>query len=398
MRRSPLTPFHFHQNIALTLAAGAIAGRCYVQLPHDRIFPNLYTLLIARTSILAKTTAMNVANSIVEIVMPDMVTDSVSTPEAMLTEFSGTKPSNWESMPKEAKEIWERQSAWGARKLFILDEAGMLFNALRRDYNATLADLMMKLYDAAGKPIVRTTMGKGFISIQKYALSCLFGTTPAAIRMLLATPDAWLSGFWNRWNFVTQEGMTEWKESENVFPPRVIIETLRQVSNGWLSRYTDKPPYSVPIDKAVEMEFNQSTRRLRDIVSQSDDERIDGLLSRIPTKQMKAAMVLAVLESGGDKPRIKLSHWEECRDLAEGWHRDAMIAISLAERSNRITQEEKVKQLILRNREREITARVIQQYLHINAEETRKILESLEKTGQLKKKISGRKTTWTTTE
>lgn len=384
VRRSPLTPEHFHRNTMLTLIAGAIAGRCYVQLPYAQIYPNLYTLIVARTSVFAKTSSFNLARHIANQVMPEKLLESVSTPEAFFAELSGEKPTNFEVLDPEDKKIWQASAKWGARKIFVLDEAGMFFNSLSRDYNATLADIFMKLYDAGNPPLKRNTRTGGLIMIKDYALSSLLATTPWAIRVMLTRRDSWMNGFWNRWNFVSAKELTEWGEGEFVDTPKPIIAGLSKINNGWLCQYNAKP-FNMPIDKVVVDQLTQATKSMRDEIMKSDDERFDGVMAHIPTKHLKAAIIYAILDESNERPRVQLKHWEKAgATLVNGWYEDAHQALEMSHQSERVSDEEKA---IIFIKSGEYTRRDLQRHLHKSVKDTNELLKTFIDAGYIEEKV-----------
>lgn len=369
-KRSPLTPSHFHQNIALTIACANIARRVHVQLPHEKLYPNLYTLIVAVTTVHAKTTAFNLARDLIHAAMPDKMLTSVSTPEAFANELAGNVPSNLGELPEETREAWKASAKWGARRLFILDEAGRFFNALQRDYNATLDTILMELYDSPDDPISRQTNKQGLIHIVNPSLSCLFATTPGNIRHILSNRDSWSDGFWNRWNFVTADQPLVWGPTEFIPLPKDLAEMLRHISDELGTR-----DYSATLGATVNREFMEYSRAMRDLVINESDDRLHGVYGRLPTKRMKAALCLAVMQNS-KHPEIKLSHWRATAELAAGWNRDALLAIQLSQRTDQSDLESRVWSLILEHNESGgLTGRRIQQITNKTAHEIYPILE-----------------------
>lgn len=341
MQRSPLSPKHFHQNVALTLAAGAIAGRVYLQLPHEMIYPNLYTLIISKTTVFGKTTTFNRAREIIKLTMHDKVIREIATPESLIEMLSGKEPKDYDELDADEQAFWDNAAKWQGRRLFMLDEAGRLFNVMKRDYNSDLADIIMALYDPSGDPVSRRTRKRGSESIKTYALSCLFATTPAGIRSALNTSDSWISGFWVRWNFVAEQHMTPWNESVYSDPPKEIIEPLKRLSNATLDKYNDTP-YSMKFEGKLLKAFNETTRAIREQIDQMDDEQLHGMLGRLPIAHLKASMIYALLEADGQIPTVQLKHWEMSKHFAEGWRRDAEVVRELASKSEQMRKEERV--------------------------------------------------------
>src|SRR5207244_3503871 len=135
-KRSPLTPLHFHEGIAYGLASCAIAGRICVKTGQGNVYPNLYTLLLGKTAVYAKSVAMDLSQDVAErALIADRVIYSVFTPESIVGELAGERPTNLKTLTQDLQKRWEDSARWGARRMLRLDEAGMFFNSLQRDYN-----------------------------------------------------------------------------------------------------------------------------------------------------------------------------------------------------------------------------------------------------------------------
>lgn len=389
MKRSPLSPRHFHRNIALAMCAGAIASRVCVKMPHATIYPNLYILIFASSTVYGKSTTFNWATEVVKQTMSDKVVYSVPTPEAIVETFSGKKPSNYDEMSSEEKKEWSAGARWGGKRLFMLDEAGRIFNTLSKDYNSDMGDILMKLYDPDGQPISRTTRGKGHESIKNYGLSCLFATTPRGIRNTLSSFDLWGSGFWVRWNFVTQEELTPWGESTYGDIPSNVLRTLKNLNSVWLESYNQKAKVLAP-DTAVLKIYNENTRAIRDQTFQTKDERMKIVLGRLPTAHLKTATIYALLESEGKTNSVGLKHWEKAQDFVEGWKRDAEAALAISNKSEQMELEEQVYEYVSLNSSLSPTAREIARNLHKSVLVIQKIIDTYVKGGDFEEIKKGK--------
>lgn len=387
-KRSPLTPYHFHQNIALTLVSGAIARRVYVQLPHEKIYSNLYTLIISKTSVYAKTTAFKIAQELANDVMADRLLTSISTPEAMINELAGVQPVNLNALSQDKQEMWRARKEWGARRLFVLDEAGRFFNSLARDYNTGLDAIMMELYDAGEKPIERSTTKNGLIIVDTPCLSCLFATTPGNIKRALNESGTWESGFWIRWNFVTASQPEAWKEAKYLSAPRAMVETLENMSAMLGDRIR-----SASMGKGVAQAYNEYSRQVRDEIIKQEEEKLHGVLSRLPTKRMKAALCLATLENA-KAPQITLAHWDTSAYFSSGWERDAMLTLHASGKSEKASLEDRVLTFIIDNQSQGVTARDIQQRVSKSAETILSILTTFYKSKMIEPSTRGKATVW----
>ncbi len=393
MKRSPLSPMHFHRNIGLTLAAGAIAGRVHLRLPHEDIYPNLFTLVIAKTTVFGKTTTFSKAREVINLSMKDKMFREVTTPESLIEILSGQLPKNYEDLEEQDQEVWDNAEKWQGRRLFMLDEAGRLFNIMKKDYNSDLADILMALYDPSGDPISRRTRKHGSESIKKYALSCLFGTTPNSIRTVLNTNDAWGSGFWVRWNFVAQENLTDWMESVYADPPKDMVERLQRLSQVNLEAHNDTPA-NMAFDPKFLKALNDTTRLIREQIMLTDNERMHGMLGRLPIAHAKAAMIYALLEADSPKiPKLELHHWEATQSFAEGWRRDAELVDRLATKTELAGKEERVY-TFLEGSPMGATTRECIRHFGMSGSETLGILETFKKMGAVEQKAVGKKIVW----
>lgn len=383
---SPLTPNHFHQNIALTIACANIARRVHVQLPHEKLYPNVYTLIVAVTTVHAKTTAFNLARRVIRETMADRILTSISTPEAFADTLAGHKPSSFSDLPDEVQSEWTDRSKWGARRLFMLDEAGRFFNALQKDYNATLDALLMELYDSSDEPIDRETRKDGLIRIEKPSLSCLFATTPGNVRRLLGNRDSWSDGFWNRWNFVTVDQPQAWRITDTIEIPIKIINKLNRVSDELGEPGEDRP---ASITDKLKTAYYEFAKGMRELVIKESDERLHGVLGRLPTKRMKAALTFAVMENP-KRPEINIDHWNATEEFSLGWQRDALMAIDQTHRTDRSDLESRAWATLVEFRDKGITARRIQQILNRSAGEINPMIEGWVRAGTVQKKTVGR--------
>lgn len=397
-KRSPLTPRHFHQNIALTMLAGAVAGRCYIQMPHEAVYPNLYTLLVARTSVYAKTTALNLGRRLAREVMPDKVFSSIGSPEALFDHLGGEMPVNYSELDDVEKKALQAAKKWGARRLFVLDEAGLFFNTLARDFGASLADHFMALYDAGGDPIVHTTRSRGQITVKNYAMSVLFATTPYSVRTLLTQRQLWMNGFWARWNFVSTNDLTAWQEGKFIECPKELKDTLTKINDGWLSQHNDKP-YCIAIEATVVKQFMTAMQAIRNEILSTDDERFDGLVSRLPTKHLKTALLYSIIENSNVKPtHVKLKHWEQAAPIVNRWYVEAQQALELSYKNEKVSEEEKVIGYIRSHMPDGISNRRLQQLSHKTADELLRITEPLAKMGTIGFEKKGGIAYWTIKE
>lgn len=376
-KRSPLTPPHFHENIAYTLASCAIAGRVCAQTPQGLVYPNLYTLLLGKTSVYAKSVAMNLSQEGAESAMiANRIINSVFTPESIVGELAGEKPMNLASLPEDAQDRWRQSHNWGAQRMFRLDEAGIFFNGLKRDYNAGFADLWMQFYDCP-TTVERTTYKHGLHVIPRPVLSCLFATTPASIGPMILDSQHWQSGFWPRWNFCVGGGYPEFANASFEPVPEAVRYPLFYLGNGNIGPWTADSPLVIPVDQDVYKEYEAMLEVNRKLTWETDDSKASTALGRLHTKRLKLAIILTALAPTDPKQwRVSMPAWQATEKTVRQIKLDMDEAIRQAGHTERLTQEERIVRF-LNSKNGDANMRALYKHLHVSYEELLGLLRPL---------------------
>lgn len=380
-QRSPLTPPHFHEAIAYTLAACALAGRICVQTAQGRIYPNLYTLLLGRTSIYAKSVAMDLSQEAAELAfIGNRVINSVFTPESIVGELSGESPSNLGKLTADLQERWKDSHKWGACRMFRLDEAGIFFNSLKRDYNAGLADLWMKLYDCPST-VERTTYRHGIHVIQRPVLSCLFATTPASIGYLLRDQIMWQNGFWPRWNFCVGAGFPEFSNAAFQNAPHAVTQPLLEIGNNMFNGYTADTPLVIPTDAEVLIAYEAALEENRRRAFENPDSLVSSALCRLHGKRLKMALILSALQSTEVKTlRVTLPLWEATFRTVRQTEMDMEEGLRQAEQTEEAVLESRIVAYLV-SKKGDANVRDMSRALHLTYNALFKALRPMEALG-----------------
>lgn len=346
-KRSPLTPPHFHEGIAYTLAACAIAGSICVQTPQGRIYPNLYTLLLGKTSVYAKSVAMDLSQEAAEASMiTDRIINSVFTPESIVGELSGETPTNLKNLTQDLQTRWTDSARWKACRMFRLDEAGVFFNSLKREYNAGMQDLWMKLYDCP-PTVERTTYKHGLHVIQQPVLSCLFATTPASIGPMLRDNSMWLQGFWPRWNFCVGAGYPEFVHSAFEKPNQSVQKPLFDLGNSKFGRWSADDPLVIPVDSDVVNDYETTLEANRKRTFENTDVYMEAALGRLHTKRMKLALILAALAPvEAEQMRITADFWAATEKPVRQIESDMVEALRQCRNTEKANLEERILRMV----------------------------------------------------
>jgi hypothetical protein len=190
-RRSPMTPPLFLVSGGLWAVGLAVARRCAAPL-HKPIYPHLYILWVALTSLFKKTTGMEAIYDLVNAAMPHMLLPEESTPEAFIAALGGKRPPNYDSLSPYEKKLEDTARVFAAQRGVLLDEASSLFGAARRDYMQGQAEMIMRLYDAPHR-YTRNVRSEGKIVIYDASLCTLGATTPASLNRNISL-QSWETG------------------------------------------------------------------------------------------------------------------------------------------------------------------------------------------------------------
>lgn len=334
---SERTPEIVHEAAGLWLAAAAVARRLHVAPRHDDIWPNLYLLAVAPTTLYAKTTGLNVATRLLNDAFPHLALANESTPEALLAELAGKEPPNLESneLTDTDRQVWRLGQKFSGQRGLVLEEASALLAGLRRDYMQGMAELLLRLYDCPPSHR-RHTRGGGFLVIRNAYLSIIGWTTPARLRTA-EVETAWQDGLFARFALLTPEGQPR-RPSEDEGPrpirPSRLVEDLTRLANSLLPT---PERYPEPVDsRAVAMapEASKAWRRYfvalsHDLLTgrEAPDQRLGGTYGRLPTMALKVALLLAALDwashGGGGEPVITLGHYARAQWITERWRASA---------------------------------------------------------------------------
>lgn len=339
--KSPMTPRLFHESAGLVLASIAIARRLVLPLPFDEIYPNLFVVWIAGTTVFHKSTALNIPRKLASRIFPHLIAPQESSPEALLSDMAGVQPSNFSegSHNPETFKAWQEGRNFAAQKGMTLDEMSGLMARSRKDYNAGLLEILMKLYDCESQ-YQRSTMGKGPIEVRNSYLTLIGASTPSALWPYLRNPQLWSNGWWPRFALLTPETeKPEWKSTlDSVEEPAILLEGLQHLYKRLPATVWPKSPSALTVTLApgvMEAWARYGQAVGFDLIGDELDERLAGTYGRMPTQVLKIAMLLAAMDwpANSPAPQIELPHLARAMRIAESWRVSAHRTIDRAARS-----------------------------------------------------------------
>jgi hypothetical protein len=323
---SPMTPRNFHETAALWLVSMAIARRVHVKMSFDNIYPNLFVLWVARSTIFSKTTAMNVAVRLAEKTFRHLLGPQDMTPEALYADMSGKEPPNFKEMNDELANLWYAERDYCAQRGFAWDEISGFLAKSQKEYNAGLIEAFLKFYDCADHK--GTTKGGGRVWVKNTYVSLLGASTPIMMQQHFQNPQLASNGWWQRFIIVAPEmDKPEYSDDTDYIrePPHM---------QSWLHGiYTRLPQQKYP-DTASPIElrlsddvidlWRQYNKAMRHTLQDDNfDDRFSSTYSRFPTTAIKVATILATMDWGesAEQPTIKMKHMVRAIEFCEHWRR-----------------------------------------------------------------------------
>ncbi len=364
-KAASMSPMSFHLANALAAGAAAIARRVCLRWSTQSIYPNLYILIVAPSTLYHKTTALNLMRLVLaqadlgELLLPDM-----QTPESLVIEMGITKPPTFETWPKSEQKQWQDSRRFAGQRLWMLDEAGRLLDSFKRDHTAGLLSLLLSLYDCPEREMVQT-VGRGRQAILNGYLSFVGATTPDAIRSYLRHSKHWSDGLWARFALVGKsETLPAFQfDTQSYEPPDRLIQGLRDVAFHRLRLPQVKRDdegmrvdWPTPVQAELDAEARIAWQHYAEatgydlLKSNQVDEMLFSPYGRLATTALKVALILAALDSSSDFVpvlQVKLRHWHIAQLIVEEWRVEDRI-VSLVRAQPNITRRDLMRQLHLR--------------------------------------------------
>jgi hypothetical protein len=331
---APMSPEVFHRALGLVTVAAAVARRVCLHVSYATIFPNLYVLLAAVSTLYRKTTALRLAErTLTAAGLARFILPGRMSPESMLAELTGRKPKNYEDWDKADRDDWHSEREFPASRLWLLDEASSLLDSFDRQYSAGLLPLVLDLYDCPDSRRM-STLSQGRSTIRNAYLTIGGATTPAALRSHLNNPAHWGNGLWARFFVITPERRSAW----SFWPPHVelpkrLIDPLHSLAlerlpmpaeDGWGAKEPPKPIITGLAPGVFDLWEAYAKALEFDILAQPGfNVRLNPSYGRLATVALKIAMLLAVMDWGDggqtNAPVINMAHWARAQLIAEEW-------------------------------------------------------------------------------
>ena len=328
---SPMTPTSFHESAGLALAATAIAGRIAAHTNHGTIYPNLYVLWIAPTSVCRKSTALNFMEGIARECFPHLIAPSHATPEALLGNLAGTLPTGYDQLPDDVQVMLGQARDFAAQRTVVRDEIGSMVDSFARDYNSGLKQVWLQLYDC--KDTQRLTKKDGLLWVRHPCMNLIGASTHMSMAQHLQDHRNWEDGWWARFALLCATPTKSRPLDSTPSDTRMTCATLEQ-----LDRKLPKPEWGQDRQEPINVTWGKAENDhllcyydfTHTSIYDITEERLHGLYSRLPTHLLKVATILAATDwaaNGRTAPAINMAHMHRATMIVELWRANAHALI-----------------------------------------------------------------------
>ena len=389
---SPMTSSIFHENLALSAISTVIARRIVITVGTQSIFPNLYSLLIAPSTLFAKTTGFKIMQDILkEAGLDILILPTGVTPQSLISELTKRTPPTFENWSEDDKDEWSKERIFASQRSWYMDEAASLLDLFQQKHTASLRSTILKLYDCPTR-LTESTIGRGRETVRNAYLTICGPTTPAAMRKHLKDTSLWLDGLFPRFNLVTPNTPPRRafypNSSESI--PKFLTQTLNALALKHLPMPDEKNANAA---SAIQASYSNDIYKKWDayhegiwqlIAQNTIPEKLHAAYGRMPTTVIKIATLLAAIDWANakkdEKLEIQIHHWARAQMITEEYRASLHRLLDMTNQAS--PDEELVEKILIRlqsttrNSRREIA-----QDLHMSAGTKRdrlnKILDQL---------------------
>lgn len=399
-KAAPMAPALFQQIIGQVLLSTAIARRVYLRLGNVYLYPNIYALIVANSTLYTKSTAFEIGKHTLEKAGLLRFTLPVGiTPQSLVGELTNRTPETFSEWEKGDQDDWRDERPFAAQRAWLMDESASLLDSFNQKTTADLLTHVLKLYDCPEKLTAASTVGRGRQTIRYAYLTICGPTTPAAMRVHLGNRDHWGNGLFARFIFVTPNTPPIRKfYPEPCDVPEALsaplhalalehLETPKEAAMG-----TPRPPQAISAvlaDGVWEM-WDAYHKGLWELMNKHlVPEKLYPNYGRLHTTAMKFAMQLATIDwsmLGGKGPiHVTRAHLAKAQLLTEDYRASLHRMIEDASRPTEDEDSEKKILGYLESAAKGLTTREISRATHMSTPVQRieldQILERMMKDG-----------------
>ncbi len=150
---------------ALAILSTIVNRGVFVRFGHRRLYPQMYLILVGKSSLFRKSTCLDLASKFVTAVKPEMILEQAFSSEYFIQSVAEKK-----------------------RGVIFVDEFITLLDVLKREYSSEVKRLIVELFDRE-MPWSRGTLGGGQTIISDPFLNIISATTPSWLQEAISEGD-----------------------------------------------------------------------------------------------------------------------------------------------------------------------------------------------------------------
>lgn len=336
---SPRAHYDFHESVGLWMLSTVAARRIAIDFGKRR-FTSLYIALASRTSVFAKSTTAEIAQTIMKAAgLSPMLAPDDATPQAFVRAMTYQIAPGWLDLTVDQQDQRKQKLVFAAQKGWYFDEFGQKVSAMMRE-GGFMADFrgLLRKFDDTPDTYEYDTIGRGTDTVYAPYLALLANLTPADLLPYAKRGSAlWNDGFWARFAFVApplnaERSNERFPQQQRLIPNNLVkpivewhrrlgIPDVQVVDRGskFDALVVPPDPQIITMGAGVYDAYYRYNDALIDIVTKSQLTDLDGNYARLPEKALRVAMLLASL-AGSTK--VEMRHWHRAQQVAETWRRN----------------------------------------------------------------------------
>jgi len=371
---SPRSYEGYHEILGISILSITAARRLSFIFGKER-YTNLFVSLTGRSSLPAKSTANNIAKTVInKSGLSALLLPQTCTPQKLINEMKGSLPKNFDQLPQDKQDFLKLQIAFAGQRGWIYDEFGTLLSQIIRP-NGPMADFrgILRVFDDGEDEYSYATINRGLEIIYRPYLSIISILTISDIVPVGKKGSSmWGDGFFARFIFVLPD-LDFFQNGRFPNEIRVIPLSLTQPLKDfhlWLGvpevKINDGETSIVPvapkmlrISNDVIDSYYAYDGAIRSMIANSTFLDLDGNYARLPEKTLRIAALFAGFQR---KDHIEMGHWAKAQNIAENFRKDLHKLVHQIDVVSQTDSsfDNRVKEIILKKGS--LTVREIHQY------------------------------------
>jgi hypothetical protein len=365
----------FHEAAALFALSTTAARRIKIQLGPRGVFTSLYLALASRTSLYTKTTAADLALTLLRRAeLTGLLADDDATPQAFLRSLTLHVPPDYADLEEDAQQDLRQRLAFAGQKGWFYEEWGQHLHAMmqKEGMMAAFRSILRRLDDHQDQ-YVYSSISRGRDILIKPYVTLLANVTPADLKPFLRMQSPlWRDGYIARFAFIAPgeapttlapfpEGtftitkalvttLAAWHKRLGI--PRVTVEPIRGPKGKDTGRHRivftqvhKETTYT--LSPEVRTAFYAYDQAMHELMAYTNNEDLDGSYARFPMKALRIAGLLASLHDDASKYTIWPAQWYRGQAIAERWRRDLHKLMHQVDEGEAPSREARYEQRIL---------------------------------------------------